>query len=316
MGSRIRSSILALLAAFILTACNRGSDFKASIAHFQNSTETATAAIRTYYTELNNYERDLYLQERLLNDSLRVAIRDRSGKPTPLLIPPFDPAAIQGRVDLLKQIAVYGQQLAALAGNEAPAQTKKNLKALSEDLTELSTRFEALSKQTDLEAGKYVGPITTLLAIVSKPLLEKKRAVAVRAAIREGQGPIDAILNFLEQDLGKYVESTRNTGQRLELAEWVNYYNRHLGKLNLQQRQLVLDHIKLAALELDLVKHSQPADVVRELKKAHAALVTYATSKGKPGDLGSLVSAVNSFREEARELVETVVALQKLTRKG
>jgi hypothetical protein len=316
MGFRTGSFVLTLLMAFVIAACNQGNDFKASLADFQTSTETATAAIKTYYTELNQYERDLYLQERLLNDSLRVAIKDRQGNPTPLLFQPFVPEAIQGRIDLLQQIAVYGQLLATLAGNEAPDKTKKNLMSLSEDLSKLNTRFEALSKQTDLAAGKYLGPVTVLVGIVSKPLLEKKRAEAVRQAIRDGQAPIDSILTFLEQDLSKYVETTRNTGQRLEMAEWVNYYNRHLGKLDFEKRQLLLGHINRAAIELDLVKQSKPADVVTELKKAHAALVQYAASGGKPTALGSLVSAVNAFQEEARQLVETVVALQKLTRKG
>jgi hypothetical protein len=111
MGWRIRSFLLALLVVFVIAACNQGNDFKASIADFQLSTDIATAAIKTYYTELNQYERDLYLQERLLNDSLRIAIKDRSGKPTPLLIPPFDPAAIQGRVDCLRPAAgSHGRQ--------------------------------------------------------------------------------------------------------------------------------------------------------------------------------------------------------------
>jgi hypothetical protein len=203
-----------------------------------------------------------------------------------------------------------------MAGNESPAQAKKNLTALSEDLTKLNTRFETLSKQADTQAGKYLGPITVLLGIVSKPLLEKKKVNAIREAIREGQGPIDSILNFLEQDLGQYVASTRNTGQRLEVAEWVNYYNRHTGKLDFQQRQLLLDHINRAAIELDLLQRSQPADVVAGLKKAHAALVKYAASRGKPADVGSLVSAVKAFQEEAQQLVEVVTTLQTLTRKG
>lgn len=315
MGLRIRSSLPALLVLFFMAACQRGSDFKTPISDFQQSTEIASAAIKTYYSALNQYERDLYLQERLLNDTLRVAIKDRNGNPTPLLIPPFDPAAIQGRVDLLQQIAVYGQQLAALAGNESPAQAKKNLAALSEDLTRLGTRFEALSKQTDTQAGKYLGPITTLVGIISKPLLERKQAKAVMEAIREGQKPIATILNFLEQDLERFVESTRNTGQRQEVAEWVNYYNRHAGKLDLQQRQLLLDHINRTVMELELLQRSQPADVVAGLKTAHAALVKYADSRGKPTDLGSLISAVSSFQEEAKQLAEVVTTLQTLTRK-
>jgi hypothetical protein len=315
MVFNLRRLLLALLLVATLASCKRGDDFKAYIAKFQQSTETVSEAISIFYTELNQYERTLYLQERLLDDTLRVAIKDNKGNPTPLLIPPFDPEAIQGRIDLLEQIAYYGQQLAALAGNEAPAKTKENLMALSEDLTKLNTRFEDL-QETDTEAGKYIGPITTILGVVSKPLLEKKRTAAIQQAIREGQKPINALLTFLEQDLKKYVEATRNTGQRQQIADWVNYYNRHLGKMSLSQRQLLLNHINQAAVGVDLVKRSQPSDVVLELKKMHAALVKYAASGGKPADLGALKSALKSFQEEARQLVETVAAMQKLTSKS
>jgi hypothetical protein len=308
-----RRTLLAYLVALLLAACSPGNDFKAPIARFQESTETATAAIKTYYAALNEYERSLYLQERLLHDSLRVAIRDRQGNPTPLFFKPFSPEALEGRLDLLQQISLYGQQLAALAGNEAPAQAQKNLMTLSGDLSNLDATFKALSKNDDPEAARYIGPISTILGIVTNQLLEKKRTNALRQAIRQGQHPIDSLLTFLEEDLRKYVESTRTTGQRLELAEWVNYYNRHIGKLSFAERQQVLRHIEQAVAELELVQKSQPADVVTGLRKAHLALVQYAASSSKPGDLGSLVSAVKAFEKEARQLVEATIALRKLS---
>jgi hypothetical protein len=313
MEFKNRSALLAFLVALVLAACSTGNDFKAPISKVQQSTDTATAAIKIYYSELNQYERYLYLQERLLYDSLRVAIRDSQGNPTALLFQPFAPAALQGRLDLLKQISLYGQQLAALAGNEAPEQAKKNIMTLTVDLSNLNTTFTALSKNNDQEAARYLGPISTIIGIVSKPLLERRRTNAIREAIREGQQPVDSLLSFLEQDLRKYVETTRTTGQRLELAEWVNYYNRHIGKLSFAQRQRVLQHIDRAVAELELVKKSQPADVVIGLRKAHLALVKYAASSGKPTDLGSLVSAVKAFQKEAQQLVEATVALRKLT---
>jgi hypothetical protein len=316
MALQIRTFLLALLLTMALAGCRQGNDFLASITAFQESTEKATAAIKTYYSALNQYERDLYLQERLMDESLRVAIKDRQGNPTPLLFQPFNPEALEGRIDLLRQIALYGQQLASLAGNQAPEKTRKNLGSLADGLANLNTRFEGLSKSNDPEAGKYLGPIGTILGIVSKHVLEKRKTNAVRNAIREGQKPVDSILIFLEQDLNKYVAATRNTGQRQEVAAWVNYYNRHVGKLSFAQRQQILQHINRAALELELVKQSQPSDVVSALRKTHAALVQYAGSSGKPADLGSLMRSLKSFQEEAQQLVEAAATLQKLTSEG
>jgi hypothetical protein len=316
MDFKLRPFLLSLLLAFVLGACSQGSDFKGSIAGFLDSTETATAAIKSYYAALNQYERDLYLQERLLDNSLRVAIKDSKGNPTPLLFQPFAPEALQARLNLLEQIALYGQQLAALAGNDAPGQAKKNLQTLGGHLTNLDTTFAGLSKHSDRAATRYLGPLGAMMGIVSSPLLEKRRTDAIRRAIREGQKPIDDLLTFLEQDLRKYVETTRNTGHRLEVAEWVNYYNRHLDKLTFAQRQTLLGHIKRSVEELELVKASQPADVILGLREAHQALVAYAASSGKATDLASLENAVRAFQEEAQKLVEAVIALQRLSREG
>jgi hypothetical protein len=316
MGFKIRPFLLALLFAYATFACSQGSDFKASIADFQESTETVTAAIKSYYAELNEYERELYLQERLMDNTLRVAIKDSQGNPTPLLFQPFAPEALQGRIELLLQICFYGQQLAALAGNASPGQAKKNLKTVADGLSTLNATFDSLSKTNDRAAARYLGPMGALFAVVSKPLLEKKRTDAIKKAVREGQKPINAILTFLEQDLKKYVETTRNTGHRLEVAEWVNYYNRNIGKLSFAQRQQVLQHIKRTAEELELAKQAQPADVVVSLRETHLALVKYAASSGKARDLASLQRAVQAFHDDAQQLVEAVIALQKLSRQG
>lgn len=316
LGCRSRTWLLWAILVLAAPGCRQGADFQGAIGAFEQSTETAASAIKTYYQELNQYERDLYLQERLLHDSLRVAIRDRQGKPTPLLFEPFDPEAIQGRVALLQQVALYGHQLAALAGNQAPEETKKNLGTLAGNLQQLHATFSAMSRNQDAEAGKYIGPLGALLGLASKPLLEQKRTRSLRQAISEGQQPVEAILTFLEQDLKKYVETTRLTGRQLEMAAWVNYYNRRVGKLTFAQRQQMLNLIKKAAADLELERRSQPADVVTSLRSAHTALVKYAASSGRPADLGALASALQSYQQEARQLVETVAELQKINRQN
>jgi hypothetical protein len=187
---------------------------------------------------------------------------------------------------------------------------------VADGLSTLNATFDSLSKTNDRAAARYLGPMGALFAVVSKPLLEKKRTDAIKKAVREGQKPINAILTFLEQDLKKYVETTRNTGHRLEVAEWVNYYNRNIGKLSFAQRQQVLQHIKRTAEELELAKQAQPADVVVSLRETHLALVKYAASSGKARDLASLQRAVQAFHDDAQQLVEAVIALQKLSRQG
>ena len=203
-------------------------NFKEPIAKFQNSTTAATTAISSYYTKLNQYERDLYLEERLLNEKLEVLKVDQHGKPTPLFDPPFDPKSIQARLSLMRQIATYGERLSELAGNDAPERFKTNTKTLEESLNSLKSTFNELgNKPDDKEAKDYVGPIGNIAGIVGKALIERKREKALKEAIANGDKPVTEILNFLERDLKKYVELTLRAGHRQSAGEWVNYYNIH-----------------------------------------------------------------------------------------
>ncbi len=116
-----RSSILrplsVALVCFLLTAstaCQK--DYKAPIDTLQKSTVEATKAITTYYTTLNQQERDLYFLTLLVNPGKRVEEVDAQGKATPLLADTFDPAAIQARIALMGQLAAYADQLVGTGG--------------------------------------------------------------------------------------------------------------------------------------------------------------------------------------------------------
>ncbi|WP_375444670.1 hypothetical protein [uncultured Fibrella sp.] len=266
-----------LLAA--LPACQRA--YKAPIDTLQKSTADATRAITTYYTALNQQERDLYFLTLLLNPNERVEEVTAQGKETPLLADSFDPVAIQARIALITQLATYADRLSALAGNEAPKELRTSLMALGSSLANVQTTFADLARnRADEQATAYISPLSTLIAVVGEAALIKRRDKAIQKAILDGEAPINQILDFLTKDLNKYVFLAQKTGDDQKLTQLMVAYNTLANRKAIPRDELKkrLDEIQRAAEQLRLTRTNRPSDVLRVLKKAHVALVGVAKS--------------------------------------
>jgi hypothetical protein len=311
-------AILLLGFAVIVSGCHE-EKFKEPITNFQKNAETAATAISSYYTELNQLERDLYFQDQLLNPHWQVLLTDSAGKPTALLSDPFDPHSIQARIALIRQIAAYVEKLSDLAGDAAPGRLKTNATELTTSLMKLGGRFNDLgnrSDSADKEAKDYVGPISAIVGVIGQVIIEEEREKALKPAIRKGEKPITEILSFLERDLKKYVESTRRTGHKQKLAQLVSAYNNNAARdtLPLAQRKMMLDDIRLAAEEVRIISVSQPADVIRAMREVHQELVKAAHAPTST-NLGAVRSALEAYEDQVKQLVDTVIKLREL-RKG
>ena len=312
---RARQVMLVVGVAVILTGCAQ-KNFKEPIAKFQKSTDEAAAAISSYYTELNRFERDLYFQERLVEPETRVLLIDETGKPTLLLGDPFDPESIQARIALIRQIAIYGEKLSDLAGNDAPDRFKMGVTELKTSLGNLVGRFEDLANKPDnpdKAAKDYVEPIGSIVDVIGQTLIERKRQKALKLAILNGEKPITEILDFLERDLKKYVESTQRTGRRQALSELVNKYNNtpNRDKRPWIELKMMLDEIQQAAEAVRIVSASQPADVVIGMREVYRELIKAAKAP-PPSDLGSIISALEEYEAKVKELGEAVIKLREL----
>lgn len=262
-----------------LTSFSCQQTYKAPIEQLQKSTAEATKAISTYYSALNQYERDLYFLTLLLNPSQRVEEVDVQGKETPLMTDAFDPAAVQARITLVGQLALYADQLSALANNDAPKQVRTNLATLGSNLGSVQATFADLARnRADEQADAYLSPIGTLMGIVGEALLAKQRGKAVQQAIFQGEAPINQLLDFLTKDLDRYVFLAQQTGDDQKLTQLMVAYNNLANRKAIPHEELKkrLDEIQRAAEQLRLSRTNHPSDVLRSLKKAHAALVGVA----------------------------------------
>ena len=309
---RQRRPVYLVLTGFSLLvslSCQRA--YKAPIEKLQKSTADAATAIATYYNALNQQERDLYFLTLLLNPGQRIEEVDATGKETPLLSDAFDPAAVQARIALMGQLALYADRLSALAGNESPKQVRSNLIALGGSLENVQTTFADLTRnRADEQAAAYISPIATLIALVGEAALTTQRDRAVQQAIFNGEAPINRLLDFLTQDLDRYAFLAQKTGDDQKLTQLTVAYNNLANRKTMPREELKkrLDEVQRAAEQLRLTRTNQPSDVLRALKKAHVALVGVAKQTTSFEEFNATALAyetqVNLFLKAAQRINE------------
>jgi hypothetical protein len=305
--------ILLMAAGLIIATGCASPNYQVPIGTFQKSVNEATNTMGTYYHELNNFEREVYLSERLYNPKAEVFLQIK-GIPTPLA-GQFKEESIQARLDALTLLGIYGDRLAALAGSQAPERFAQGVQVLGDNLTKLGERFQQLPIKVDTTAFKYATPIATIVSVVGKMYYEARRNEAIRAALNEGAPKVNRVLDLLEVDLNDRIMLLQKTGTKEMLSYKITYYNENRNK-SMEARRQMLNDIKLAAERYQLAKSSNPVGLVQAVREAHAKLVAYANSSKKPENLAQLVSALELFKNRVNVIANAVKQITKIREKA
>ncbi|MCY1082630.1 hypothetical protein [Archangium lansingense] len=295
-GARTVAGVSLALAMALLPGCKTPGSFREPIARFQQGNTEASTTLGLYYSELNRYERDLYLDERLYDTSLEVLASDSAGRPTPLVGKLFSPESIQARLDAISLLGVYAERLATLAGAENAGKLPESAQALGTQLGTLGKQMESLAGKGDVSASRYVEPVTTLVGVATSLFLEARQAAALQKGIEQGSPQVTAILDLLEKDLVEVFGPQRLTGAKQALASRVMFYNLQRDKLSLAERRAVLEDIRRASDSYEALVVAQPVEVARALRDAHDALLRFARDERKVESFEELSAAMQSFQ--------------------
>lgn len=284
------------LALALLPGCKTAGSFREPIAQFQKGTADASAALGQYYSEMNRFERNVYLDDRLYDTGEEVLATDASGQPTPLLGSIFSPESIQARMDAIALLGTYAERLATLAGSEEPGKLPEGAKALGDKLGSLGQQMQTLAGKGDSSASRYVEPVTTLVGVVTSLYLEGKQSAALQKGIEQGAPQVNAIIDLLEKDLVEVLGPQRLTGAKQALASRVVYYNAHRAQLSLAERHAVLEDIRHAAEDYESLVVANPVELAHALRDAHEALLTFARADRKLESFQELSAAMQTFQ--------------------
>ena len=293
-------------------------NFTEPISSFQKSVDQTGAIVSTYFSELNQFERELYLEERAFNNTLDVLAIDERGEKTPLYGKTFSAESIKARTDAITLLGMYATRLAKLAGSDAPARFAASSTLLGENLGKLNETFAELAndnKILDATASAYVGPISNIIGAIGKMHLEETRDKMLAAAIKEGAPKVESTLNLLESDLLMVVGPLQRTGLKQKLAEQVVYYNENRESFSVDQRRKALKEIDQAAARYDSAVTFNPSILIGGMRKANQALLKYSQADKTPENLAELMSALEIFKSRVKEIAPSVKQLYNL-RKG
>ncbi|MFE8603187.1 hypothetical protein [Archangium violaceum] len=314
-GARTLAGVSLALALVLPTGCKTPGSFREPVARFQEGNTEASTALGRYYSELNRFERDLYLDERLYDTSLEVLASDAAGRPTPLVGKLFSPESIQARMDAIALLGVYAERLATLAGAENPGKLPEGSQALGTQLGTLGKQMESLAGRGDASASRYVAPVTTLVGVATSLFLEARQAAALQKGIEQGAPQVNAILDLLESDLVEVLGPQRLTGAKQALASRVMFYNLHREKLSLAERRAVLDDIRRASDTYEALVVAQPVEMARALRDAHEALLLFSRSERKVESFEELSAAMQSFQGRVQTAAAAVQRISEPPKK-
>lgn len=312
---RSRGALLAALALTLLQGCVSVT-MREPIGTFQQGVAKAGTSLGTYYTELNRFERDLYLDERLYDPTQEVLATDAQNLPTPLLGKVFKPESIRARQDAIALLGAYADRLTSLAGNESPPQLTAGAKVAGDSLGTLVQRVSTLAKQGDSTAAKYVGPVTTLVSVLGDMYLEQRREQALELAVEKGAPQVRAIIDLVESDLVDVIQPQRLTGLKQGLAMRVAYYNDARERLTLAERREVLGDIRKAVEQYEALVVFNPTELTGALRDAHEGLVTFAKSERKARNFDEFLAVMRGFQGRIDTASEAVKRIQNPNPEG
>lgn len=290
--------------------CSCAPDLAKPIGDFQSSVDSSATALQSYYTDLNRFEREMYVEQCAFDPDTEIGTTGLDGKPTPLLHTVFSPESIKARTDAIQLMGLHAKRLAELAGSDAPQKFMDGSKVLGSNLTGLAKTFEALNESTsDPTASVYVGPVTTLIGVAGSLYLEQKRNAAVLEGVRQGAPAVNAILDQLESDL-QLLRPGQLISLKIALSDRVDEYNANRKKWTQEKRLSRLAQIRQVADRYDATVAADPSELVQGIRESHLAIVEFAESKKKDVDYVRLAEALEVFHKRAAIVSTAVIQLR------
>jgi hypothetical protein len=305
------ATVWVLLSLSLLSSCVTAR-FTEPITSFRDCINTSSLLIGSYYAELNKFEREIYLDERLYGSTPEEMIVNltTNGQPTALL-GPFSAESIKARTDAIVLLGAYAKQLGDLAGSDAPQRFSEGVKILGDNLFNLQKTFEKLGAGGDSSAKNYSGPIGTIINVIGNIYPNGVRDAQIKMAIEKGAPAVRSVLSLLQKDFVDVIIPLQSTGLKEKLSLRLNYYNSHLDS-SFEQKKKMLAEIDAVATRYDAAINANPANLIQTMREVHESLVKYAGSSKEPHILAEFLSDLETFKNHVQEFSKAISQIHNL----
>ncbi|MDX2107101.1 MAG: hypothetical protein SFY67_11930 [Candidatus Melainabacteria bacterium] len=292
---------------------------------FDKGVQSAGASITQFYKNLNDYRRDVYVEQLQLDPKRTIDRTDVNDKPTPW-IKWLSEDAIKSRVLAIEGLTAYTSGLAALANSDAPERTEKSIVAIGAKVKSISNNLNSLQPgQNSVAIPDYATPIAGIASIVGKYWVQGKKEDSLRKCIDEGGEDVKKVLNYLEKDLADIHKYLYKTDASYNLALMENYYNNNYVSDDPQKiKELIANDKRTAFLKksaesakkLAYIDTANPVELVGKMRKVHDKLLLCVhPTKEHPYPLDELLGEMQLFLAEANRIAEAVEQLKELSEK-
>lgn len=302
-----KATSLFLLSTIILSIGCGPSGFREPITKFQTASAVVIASTRLYVTELNQVERDHYVNSKL-GERAQIRLDELEA------VQVFSHDGLKARLDALAQLASYGDLLSKLANSDAPERARAEAKNLGDAIKNLSTTVASLSGSDDANFKSAVGPVSAIIGEVLNFVLERKINAALTKAVNEGEAPINNLIGVIRNDIAIAYERKRTSlsGMRVILVDEYNVEMQKGAAADSEKLRTFAGRIREHENRWEVFASANPQEGLDAMAKAHSALVVYAKSGQKKIDFASLVSAMEDFAARAKIIGQAVQELREI----
>lgn len=287
-----------LLALVLTTACAPATLFRDPVAKFQAGVNTTAGVIQPYFVELNRVEIEYQLHN---------ALREKQEWGTQHLALPFRPEAIRARLEALEIVSAYAKLLGDMANSRAPEELEQAAARLETNAKKLSKPLHGLLVGTDVP--DFSGPLGAVVKLVGQVAIERRRQTALTQAILTGDEPIRRIIDLLREDLAGAL-ALRETALAQHQTVRLDIYNKARSGASPAELLAMMEEISRLNGRLQTLRTIQVDSLLREMRAAHEALVTFAKSDKNPKDLSDLAGRVDVFADQAALVASVISAMR------
>lgn len=315
---------LVVLATLGLSGCSN-LELRDATKKFDEAVKSSESTIRSYYTSINEAERNSYFEEIRFNPKALISTfemtKDNKVK-TPLKAV-IAPEYIEARLKVLDALVNYSHGLGLLAASDAPKEVNEQLQEIGKNVKKIESDISNLNGTPSSQIGAYTGFVTTIAGIAMENILEKKKDAAIKEYVEQGKDAANEAFNQLKLDLEQVSRKYERNGYA-RLNRYVSYYNRNLRTNDLTKapplvvnstRLAFLTETKKAASDLVIVANGDPSKLIEKLQKAHDNLVNCALHGCASKEVSARVLRdFSDVLDQSQKVTAAIKALEKETK--
>ncbi len=292
--------------------------YREPITKFQTSAAVVSADARKVYSEINRLQRTALIRKHAREN--KVLRQDDLDK-----VQPLSRANLHARLDALDRLNDYVDLLVKIANSDAPQSVSKSATDLSGAIANLVGTVNGLASGENadfkVKVNNAFGVGSVIFSEVLKAFIHRKIKDGLEAAILRGAGPINELIDAIEDDLRAY-QTVNLAVFHSERTDILKLYNCELAKkesvrcpeddrtpFNGQRFETYKTQLIASDDLLESLRAADPRESLAKMKKAHLKIVLLAKS-GAPADFAEAVAAIEDFAAAVKRFAEAVENLK------